>query len=87
MRNTSGRTFVLAIALMLAGILQGSSSVGSFEIDGNLADDSGPGEPIDWSSPPPNLTTFVDQTGSGDDIFNLRARAVENLESILDSGS
>jgi hypothetical protein len=74
MRNASGRTFVLAIALMLAGILQGSSFVGSFEIDGNLADDSGPGEPIDWNSPPPNVTTFIDKTGSSDDIFSPKFR-------------
>src|SRR5207249_2149189 len=38
-----------------------SSTVGSFEIDGNLVDDSGPGEPIDWLSTPfpAALTTFT----------------------------
>jgi len=34
------------------------SSLGAFEIDGNLADDSGPGDPIDWSTPPPGVTSF-----------------------------
>ena len=87
MRNTSGRTFVLAIALMLAGILQGSSSVGSFEIDGNLTDDSGPGEPLDWNSPPPNVTTFIDQTGSGDDIFNLGSKELDQNGWVCETGS
>src|SRR5205809_7816385 len=86
MRNTSGRTFVLAIALMLAGILQGSSSVGSFEIDGNLTDDSGPGEPLDWNSPPPNVTTFIDQTGS-DDIFSLGSKELDQNGWVIEKGS
>src|SRR2546422_10480217 len=87
MRNASGRSFVLAMALMLAGILQGSSFVGSFEIDGNLADDSGPGEPIDWNSPPPNVTTFTDQTGNGDDIFNLGSKELEQDGWVCQTGS
>jgi hypothetical protein len=87
MRSASGRIFVLAIALMFAGILQGSSSVGSFEIDGNLADDSGPGEPIDWNSPPPNLTTFVDQTGNGDDIFTLGSKELDQSGWVCETGS
>ena len=81
MRSASARTTVLAIALMFAGILQGSSFVGSFEIDGNLADDSGPGEPIDWNSPPPNVTTFTDQTGNGDDIFNLGSKELDQNDA------
>lgn len=87
MRSASARTTVLAIALMFAGILQGSSSVGSFEIDGNLADDSGPGEPIDWNSPPPNVTTFTDQTGNGDDIFNLGSKELDQNGWVCQTGS
>jgi len=49
------------------------NTVGSFEIDGNLAVDHlvPPAEPIDWdSSPfPAALTTFTDGTGQTDDIF------------------
>ena len=87
MRSASGRTTVLVIALMLVGILQGSSFVGSFEIDGNLADDSGPGEPIDWNSPPPNVTTFTDQTGNGDDIFNLGSKELDQDGWVCQTGS
>jgi len=87
MRNASGRTFVLAIALMLAGLVQGSSFVGSFEIDGNVADDSGPGEPLDWNSPPPNVTTFIDQTGNGDDIFGLGSKELDQDGWVCETGS
>src|SRR5438128_4672806 len=87
MRNASRCAIVLALALMLAGILRGSSFVGSFEIDGNLADDSGPGEPIDWSSPPPNVTTFIDKTGSGDDIFSLGSKELDQNSWICETGS
>jgi hypothetical protein len=87
LRKGLGSTFVLAIALMLAGILQGSSFVGSFEIDGNLSDDSGPGEPIDWNSPPPNVTTFIDKTGSGDDIFSLGSKELDQDGWICETGS
>src|SRR5437870_1745678 len=49
------------------------STVGSFEIDGNLIVDHSvpPTEPIDWdSSPfPAALTTFTDGTGPTDDAF------------------
>src|SRR5256712_3229189 len=81
------RTIVLALALMIAGILQGSSFVGSFEIDGNLADDSGPSEPIDWNSPPPNVTTFIDKTGSGDDIFSVGSKELDQDGWVCETGS
>jgi len=45
------------------------TSVGRFEIDGNRAVDSPGGLVLDWDSPPPNLTTFTDAQGSGDDAF------------------
>jgi hypothetical protein len=87
MRNASSRTIVLALALLLAAIVQGSSSVGSFEIDGNVADDSGAGEPIDWNSPPPNVTTFIDQTGNGDDIFGLGSKELDQAGWVCGTGS
>ncbi|KRA32761.1 hypothetical protein ASD81_14715 [Nocardioides sp. Root614] len=46
-----------------------AATVGGFEIDGNLLDDSGGGDPIDWSTPPPNLTNFTDLPSSADNIF------------------
>src|SRR2546427_5100872 len=66
---------VAALAFLVAATLGSSivlagSSVGSFEIDGNLAPDyaTPPAEPIDWlSNPfPASLTTFHDATGQGD---------------------
>lgn len=53
------------------------SALGSFEIDGNLADDSGAGEPIDWASPPPNLNNFTDGSGKNDDGFGLGSKETE----------
>src|SRR5919112_1396673 len=61
------RFSVIGLAI-LAGLFVGATgvfagtSVGSFEIDGNTLD-SPAGEPIDWSTPPPNLTTFTDDNG------------------------
>jgi uncharacterized repeat protein (TIGR01451 family) len=54
-----------------------ASTVGSFEIEGNFVDDSGPGEPIDWSSPPPGLTAFSDAVRRGDDIFKEGSKELE----------
>lgn len=52
--------------------------VGSFEIDGNKADDSGAGEPIDWDTPPPNLTDFPDlSNSSADDSFGGGSKQLE----------
>lgn len=54
------------------------SGVGSFEIDGNLRDDSGPGEPVDWETlPPTNLTTFTDVSGRGDNILSQGSKELE----------
>jgi uncharacterized repeat protein (TIGR01451 family) len=49
-------------------LVAAGSAVGSFEIDGDLADGA-PGEPIDWATPPPNLTSFDDPTDRQDDSF------------------
>jgi uncharacterized repeat protein (TIGR01451 family) len=64
------RASVLVALLMLAGFslltafaassASAASTIGSFELDGNLADNSPAGEPIDWASPPPNLSNFSD---------------------------
>jgi len=69
----------MAVLTLLTSVVVGASTpltahangsaVGSFEIDGNLVDNPA-GEPIDWSTPPPNLTNFTDATGSKDDSFN-----------------
>src|SRR5258708_1873871 len=84
---------LLVITVVLLLVLAGAplahratfagNTVGSFEIDGNLAVDHAtpPAEPIDWgSSPfPAALTTFPDGTGSSDDIFGQGSK--ENSQS------
>src|SRR5688572_5269550 len=72
----------LLVGFSLPVFLQ-TSSVGSFEIDGNLVDNP-PGEPIDWSTagntPHPDLTNrvdFVDASGRGDDIFAQGSKELE----------
>ena len=73
------RVLLMALALLtvFSPAVLTQSSVGSFEVDGNLIDNP-PGEPTDWSldaagnTPNPalsNRTDFVDGSGSGDDIF------------------
>src|SRR5260221_6928254 len=81
-RSLLTMTFVLLLMLIgasvtnhatLAGSTVISSTVGSFEIDGNLTVDHvvPPAEPIDWDSNPfpAALTTFTDASGQTDDIF------------------
>ncbi|HEV8682936.1 MAG TPA: choice-of-anchor P family protein [Actinomycetota bacterium] len=54
------------------------TTVGSFEIEGNRADDSGSGDlMLDWDSPPPGLTVFTDASGQGDDSFGLGSKELE----------
>src|SRR5438552_4698731 len=66
------------LALLTSASTLAGSAVGSFEIDGNRVDDSGPGDLIlDWDSPPPNLTTFTDAQGSSDDAFGLGSKELE----------
>src|SRR5437870_13916402 len=66
------------LALLTSASTLAGSAVGSFEIDGNRVDYSGPGDLLlDWDSPPPNLTTFADATGSGDDAFGLGSKELE----------
>jgi hypothetical protein len=66
----------VALALSLSAVA--TTSVGSFEIDGNRADDSGPGDLIlDWDSPPPNVAKFNDASGQGDDIFGIGSKELE----------
>lgn len=70
---------VMTCALGVAWPAQAGTTVGSFEIEGNLKDDSGAGEPIDWSSvpPPPDLTVFTDRVGNPDDIFGLGSKELD----------
>src|SRR5919204_1728978 len=63
---------VLALSGSLAAIA--GTGVGAFEIDGNRAVDSPGGLILDWDSPPPNLTTFRDASGSSDDAFGLGSK-------------
>src|SRR5688572_23958201 len=85
-----GASFVLLTMLVLATppvVVLGGNSVGSFEIDGDLVDDSGPGEPIDWATPPPNVTLFTDQSGKTDDIFGMGSKELEQSGWICRTGS
>jgi hypothetical protein len=87
------RTFLLVLALIVlafvasASVLAGNT-VGAFEIDGNRADDSGPGDLIlDWDSPPPGITTFTDGSGQSDDSFGQGSKEVEpGAWSCVDGG-
>src|SRR6267154_6529294 len=78
------RTLLVAFLLLVADrTALAGSTVGSFEIDGNLIVDHSvpPTEPLDWdSSPfPAALTTFTDGTGPTDDIFGQGSK--ENDQS------
>ena len=61
-----GLAGVLAMLLTLSGFTLcttgalANSTIGGFEVDGNLLDNSGAGDPIDWATPPPNQTSFTD---------------------------
>src|SRR5438034_8021685 len=77
---------LLANRTALAG-----STVGSFEIDGNLIVDHSvsPTEPIDWdSSPfPAALTTFIDRTEPSDDIFGQGSKENDQSTWVCTAGS
>ena len=89
--NAAPRSAVMLAAMLLlllvvapfAVVTFNSSTVGSFETDGNLNVNHAvpPLEPIDWASSPfpAALTTFTEVTGSGDDIFGLGSK--ENDQS------
>jgi hypothetical protein len=77
--------------LVLAGAMIGNpeafagSTVGDFEIDGNLVDDPAGGS-IDWSTDPegnfphpglPNRVDFVDASGQSDGIFGQGSKELE----------
>jgi hypothetical protein len=69
--------FILLAFLASASVAAGTS-VGSFEIDGNRADDSGSGDQIlDWDSPPPGVTTFADASGTSDNSFGQGSKELE----------
>ena len=87
--------------LVLAGVMIGypkafaGSTVGDFEIDGNLVDNP-MGGPIDWSTDPegniphpglPNRVDFKDASGSGDGIFGQGSKELEPGAWICLTGS
>src|SRR3989442_509573 len=87
---------VAALAFLVAATLGSSivlagNSVGSFEIDGNLAPDyaTPPAEPIDWlSNPfPASLTTFHDVTGQGDNIFGMGPKENDQSSWVFQTGN
>src|SRR5437667_3523617 len=79
----------VALLMLLIGtrtanrVVFAGSTVGSFEIDGNLIVDHSvpPAEPIDWDSNPfpAAITTFTDGTGPTDDAFGQGSK--ENDQS------
>ena len=73
--NRRSASFGCVVALVSAVVTMvgpqaahAASTVGSFEIDGNLKHDATTAEPIDWETAP-NVTPFTDPSGSGDDSF------------------
>src|SRR5258708_14350973 len=98
--STAPRTLLIIttfLLLLLIGTLvanrttRAGITVGSFEIDGNLAVDHlvPPTEPIDWdSSPfPAALTTFTDGTGPTDDIFGMGSKENDQSSWVCTAGS
>src|SRR5262245_59122277 len=90
MLSIAAYVFLLLIAAPIA-IVFAASTVGSFEIDGNLNVDHlvPPLEPIDWESTPfpAALTTFTDATGQTDDIFGQGSKENDQSTWICTSGS
>src|ERR687887_2906715 len=87
-KKLSALAAVAVFALVISGATYAGTSVGKFEIDGNRADNSGPGDLIlDWDSPPPNLTTFTDAQGSGDDAFGLGSKELAPGAWVCNTGS
>src|SRR5260370_27191783 len=104
-RNTVPRSLlIIAVVLLLvligaavtnhatlAGSTVLSSTVGSFEIDGNLTVDHvvPPTEPIDWDSNPfpAALTTFTDASGQTDDIFGQGSKENDQSTWVCTTGS
>lgn len=62
------------VATLVAPHVFSATSLGYFEIDGNLNDDSGVGDPLDWSSPPPGVVTFSDPPTGTDDVFTADSK-------------
>lgn len=98
--NAAPRTILILTAFLLLVLIStpianriafAGNTVGSFEIDGNLAVDHlvPPIEPIDWeSSPfPAALTTFTDRTGPTDDIFGQGSKENDQSTWVCTNGS
>ncbi len=81
---------LLLVVALITAVTFASSTVGSFEIDGNLNVDHlvPPLEPIDWqSSPfPAALTTFTDASGF-DDIFGLGSKENDQNTWVCTTGN
>jgi len=88
-----GLAGVLAMLLTLFGLTMAvpgalaNSTLGSFEIDGNRADDSGAGEPIDWFTGVPNTTNLADPAAPNDDIFTGTSNETNQAGWTCGSGS
>src|SRR5260370_41792026 len=82
---------LLIVAPALYRVVAAGSTVGSFEIDGNLTVDHlvPPAEPIAWDSNPfpAALTTFTDATGQSDDIFGQGSKENDQSTWICTAGS
>src|SRR5260370_22658406 len=82
---------LLLIVVPIAIVTFAGNTVGSFEIDGNLAVDHTvpPLEPIDWESTPfpAALTTFTDATGQTDDIFGQGSKENDQSTWVCTNGS
>src|SRR6266567_2714926 len=78
-------------AAVVNRVASAGSTVGSFEIDGNLTVDHPvpPTEPIDWASNPfpAALTTFTDATGPSDDIFGQGSKENDQSTWVCTTGS
>jgi hypothetical protein len=69
---------MVAAMFIIAPATLAGTAVGNFEIDGNLADDSGPSDLIyDWDTPPPGVTLFTDPVGQTDDSLGQGSKELE----------
>jgi hypothetical protein len=68
----------LALMFVSASATLAGTGVGDFEIDGDLVDDSGPGDQTyDWETPPPGVTLFTDPVGQTDDSLGQGSKELE----------
>ena len=77
--SATAAVFAASLVLTATPVAQAASTVGSFEIDGNLVDPTPAAEPLDWSSLPAAnlLPPFTDGTGKNDDAFGNGSKELE----------